>query len=155
MGSRTSGGRFTPKGDFETVYLAEDPITAFAEAWLVLQHPNVSPLTLHVPPLVHIAVDAVLLSVLDVTDASVQTALATTRQELSGDWRSIQAQGLEAPTQTLGRICYESGRFDAIRYHSSKNPLNGVCIAVLSERLREQAYLEVYDPYGDLAQRLP
>lgn len=155
MGSRNSGGRFTPKGSFETVYLAEDPITAFREVWLFLQHPSAPPFTVRTPPLVHVAVDAVLLSALDVTDAGVQDALGTTRQELTGDWWSIQTQGLEAPTQTLGRVCYESGRFDAIRYYSSKNPPNGVCIAVLSERLRDQAYLEVYDPYDQLAQRFP
>jgi RES domain-containing protein len=31
LGSKMYGGRFTPKGAFETIYLAEDPITAMAE----------------------------------------------------------------------------------------------------------------------------
>lgn len=155
MGSRESGGRFTPKNSFETVYLAEDPITAFAESWLVLQHPQAPPVTLRTPPLVHVAVDSVLGSVLDLTEAAIQHSLGTTRQELTGEWRYTQAQGLEAPTQTLGRVCYRTGRLDAIRYYSSKNPPNGVCIAVFPERLKEPAYLEVYDPAGHLAQRLP
>jgi RES domain len=36
LGSKLYGGRFTPKGSFETVYLAEDPVTAMAEVSGVL-----------------------------------------------------------------------------------------------------------------------
>ena len=64
----------------------------------------------------HVAVDAILVNVLDLTDLSIQQALGTTRQELTGEWRVTQESGAEAPTQLLGRVCYESGRIDAIRY---------------------------------------
>ena len=102
----------------------------------------------------HVAVDAILLNVLDLTDPSVQRAVGTTRQELTGEWRATQDSGAEAPTQILGRICYESGRIDAIRYNSSKNPPDGKCVAVFADRLAGPAYLEVFDPFGNLAQRL-
>lgn len=155
MGSQISGGRFTPRGSFETIYIAEDPITALAEVALFIQHPQAPPVTFRTPPWVHVAVDGILLSVLDLTQARVQETLGTNRQELTGEWRGIQAMGQEAPTQMLGRVCYETGRFDGIRYLSSKNPPKGVCVAVFPDRLRLPAYLEVYDPHDNLAQRLP
>lgn len=155
MGSKNDGARFTPKGRFETIYLAEDPVTALTEVEAVFRLPRGPIVTVVTPPLVHVVVDGVLLSVLDLTDGNTQTVLGTTRQELTGAWRYAQLQGMEAPTQTLGRVCYDSGRFDAIRYYSSKNPPDGICIAVFPDRLAGAAYLEVYDPYGHLAQRLP
>lgn len=155
MGSRVNGGRFTPKDSFETIYLAEDPITALAEVALVIQHPQAPPSTFRTPPWVHVAVDGVLLSVLDLTHSQVQDALGTNRQELTGEWRYTQAQGHEAPTHMLGRLCYETGRFDGICYFSSKNRQNGICMAVFPGRLKPPAYLEVYDPYDNLAQHLP
>jgi hypothetical protein len=36
MGSKQFGGRFTPQNSFETIYLAEDPVTALAEVSGVL-----------------------------------------------------------------------------------------------------------------------
>ena len=41
LGAKLYGGRFTPKGAFETVYLAEDPVTAMAEVSGVLYSPQV------------------------------------------------------------------------------------------------------------------
>lgn len=155
MGSRINGGRFTPKDIFETIYLAEDPITALAEVALVIQHAQAPPATFRTPPWVHVTVDGILFSLLDLTENNVQRALGTNVQELTGEWRYTQAQGLEAPTQMLGRLCYETGRFDGIRYFSSKNPPKGVCLAVFPDRLGPRAYLEVYDPHDNLAQRLP
>lgn len=155
MGSRISGGRFTPPGSFETIYVAEDPITALAEVALVIWHPQAPPATLRTPPWVHIAIEGVLTSSLDLTDPTVQSALATTRQELTGEWRYTQALGGEASTQMLGRVCHDSAQFDSIRYFSSKNLPNGVCVAIFPDRLKPPSYIEVYDPYHNLAQRLP
>lgn len=136
MGSRIAGGRFTPRGTFETVYLAEDPITALAEVALVIRHSHAPRATFRTPPWVHVAVSGVLGSVLDLTESNVQAVLGTSRQELTGEWRYTQAQDGEAPTQALGRV-------------------EGVCLVVFPERLRPPAHIEVYDPYGNLAQRLP
>ena len=155
MGSRVSGARFTPPGAFETIYLAEDPVTALAEVALVIRHPQAPPLNFRTPPWVLITVDGMMLSVLDLTDAGIQAAVGTTPQELTGEWRYTQAEGKEAATQLLGRIGYQTGRFDGIRYPSSKNPPHGVCMAVFPNRLNPPAFLEVYDPHGNLAQRLP
>jgi hypothetical protein len=100
-------------------------------------------------------VEAFLHRILDLTVSDVRSALGTNRQELTGAWRHIQATGREAPPQTLGRICHQSGRFEAIRFPSSKNAPDGVCIAVFTERLRSSSWVKVFDPEGRLAQRLP
>jgi RES domain-containing protein len=154
LGSKLFGGRFTPKGSFETVYLAEDPVTAMAEVSGVL-YSSLAPMPRTArPPWVLITVEGILLRVLDLVDPEVQAAVGTNSQELTGAWRHIQATGRLAPTQILGRVCYRSGRFEAIRYPSSKN-VAGVFLAVLIDRLRSPAMIRVLDPHGRLAQRLP
>jgi len=154
IGSIRVGGRFTPKGSFETIYLAEDPITALAEVEVLLKGFGGVPKTAVMPPTVHVAVDVLVLSVLDLTEPAVQAATGTTRQELTGDWRPTQIAGAEAPTQLLGRVGYESGTIQAIRYYSAKNQPDGRCLAVFPERLNNAAFLEVFDPFGTLAQRV-
>lgn len=155
LGSVLYGGRFTPKGAFETVYLAEDPVTAMAEVSGVLYSPQVPMPRTAQPPWVLITVEGILLRVLDVTLSGVQSALGTNPQELTGAWRHIQATGQQAPTQTLGRLCHQSGRFDAIRFPSSKNTAYGVCVAVFTHILQPPSLIKIFDPYGRLAQQLP
>jgi hypothetical protein len=55
----------------------------------------------------------------------------------------------------LGRLCYQSGQFEAIRYPSSKNAAYGICVAVFTDRLKPPSVIKVLDPYGRLAQQLP
>lgn len=154
LGGMLYGGRFTPKGAFETVYLAEDPVTAMAEVSGVIYSPKSPVPRVAQPPWVLITVEGVLLRVLDVTILEVQSAVGTNLQELTGAWRQIQAAEREAPTQTLGRLCRGSRRFEAIRYPSSKNSA-GICVAVFTDLLRPPSMIEVLDPHGRLAQRLP
>src|SRR5258708_2351308 len=154
LGSKRYGGRFTPKGGFETVCLAEDPVTAMAEVRGVLVS-SLSSLRTVQPPLVLITVETILLRVLDVTLVEVQAGLGTNARELTGAWRHLQADGREAPTQALGHVCHESGRFEAIRFPSSKNAPNGICIAVFTDRLRPPSTIKVFDPHGGIAQELP
>jgi|HubBroStandDraft_3_1064219.scaffolds.fasta_scaffold339695_1 RES domain-containing protein len=154
LGSKLYGGRFTPKGSFETVYLAEDPVTAMAEVSGVLYCSQAPMPRTPQPPWVLITVEGILLRVLDLTAPEVQAAVGTNSQELTGAWRQVQAAGRLAPTQILGRVCYLSGRFEAIRYPSSKN-IAGVCLGVFTDQLRSPAMIRVLDPHGRLAQRLP
>lgn len=154
MGSKRAGGRYTPRGVFETIYLAEDTVTALTEVTAVVRTGS-GLTTLATNPWVLVSVRGVLLSVLNLVDPAIVLQLGTNAQELTGEWRYTQGAGGEAATQLLGRVSYDSGRFDAIRYPSSKNPPNGCCVAVFPDRLRNPAFLEVYDPYGNLAQRLP
>lgn len=112
-------------------------------------------MTLRTHPWVLITVEGNLPSVLDLTDANVVSQLGSDHQELTGEWRYTQEQTGEAPTQLLGRVCYTMGLFNGIRYPSSKNSPEGVCVAVFLDRLKHPAFLKVYDPSGNLAQRLP
>lgn len=154
LGSKRFGGRFTPKNSFETIYVAEDPVTALAEvSGVLLAGGSATPLLSL--PWVTVTVNGLLLSVLDLSDPGIQAKLGTNSQELTGEWRYTQATGIEAPTQLLGRVCHWTRLFDAIRYPSSKNLPSGRCLAVFPDRLKSGAFLEVYDPTGHLAQRLP
>jgi hypothetical protein len=88
---------------------------------------------------------------LDLTDASTLTALGTTAQEMTGTW----AAAAQPPTQLLGGLAYDSGRIVGIKYASAKHP-GGINLVVFSDRIRRAAgnHLEVYDPHGNLTQRL-
>jgi hypothetical protein len=93
--------------------------------------------------------------ILDLTVPANIQKLGTTYQELTGAWRYVPGQAGEPPTHVLGRLCYSSKRFDAIRFLSSKNPPDGVCLAVFPDRLKGASYLEVHDPYRNVPQRIP
>jgi RES domain-containing protein len=155
MGSKRFGGRYTPKNSFETVYMAKDIVTALTEVQALISIPSGPAFTIVSAPWVTVAIQGFLSSVLDLTQAANVQAIGSSYQELTGAWRSVPGQTGEPPTHLLGRLCHSSGRFDGICYPSSKNPPSGVCAAVFPDRLRKSAYLEVYDPHGNLAQRLP
>lgn len=80
--------------------------------------------------------------------------LATSAEELGADWRTLNARGIEAPSQRLGHAAYMSHRVDAITYRSIVWPA-GVCLAVFPERLASRSCLEVVDPDGILRERIP
>ena len=88
--------------------------------------------------------------------------LGASLAELTGDWRFSQelylsGKGPLPPTQLLGRIAYETGRFMAIKYHSARNVRTGCGYAVFADRLNrgKASFLEVYDPHELIRQHLP
>ncbi len=87
----------------------------------------------------------------DLTDAATLTALGTTAQEMTGTWVSTS----RPPTQLLGRMAYDSDRIAGIKYASAKHP-GGLNLVVFPDRVPVAAgsFLQVYDPHGNLAQRL-
>jgi RES domain-containing protein len=155
LGSKRFGGRYTPKNSFETIYLAKDLVTALAEVQAIVIVPSVPAFTIATGPWVTVAIQGFLSSVLDLTVAANVQTIGSSYQELTGAWRWVPGQSGEPPTHILGRLCQKSKRFDGICYPSSKNPPLGVCVAVFPDRLRASAYLDVYDPQGNVAQRLP
>jgi RES domain-containing protein len=156
-GAALRGARFTPRGGFPTIYLASDHQIALIEAQAVFQTPHGPVVTLDHQPWALVSVDGVLSGVLDLTDPAMQRALGTSLAELTGDWLYTQSTGRTPPTQSLGRVVHESGRFTAILYVSARNPAHGRGIAVFSDRLVAGGadYLQVVDPDGRLGQRLP
>lgn len=156
-GASRNGARFTPKGEFGSIYLASEPVTALKE--VVAFFDGIG--SIRTRPWVVFAVEGFLESVLDLTDPTVQRRLGTSVAELTGDWRFSQdlylsGKGSLPPTQLLGKVAYETGRFVAIKFHSAKNVRDGWGYAVFADRLTPGAsFLEVYDPHELIRQRLP
>ena len=154
-GSKNQGARYTPLGSENTLYVAEDPFTALAETMAPLVLPMLPGSAYTPKPWVELPVHCVMSRVLDMTDASAQAKLESNYQELTGDWKVLQDQGLAAPTQRLGICAFQSG-FQAIRFPSSKLKPHGVCLAVFVNLLVSgKDFVEVIDPSGSLVGRLP
>lgn len=149
--AKTAGARFTPIGGFDSIYLAHDPITAFIEVSALILLPG-GPVPVRSAPWVVVSVDGIINNLLDLTDATTLAALGTTDQEMTGTWAATP----HPPTQLVGQLAYDSGRIAGIKYASAKHP-GGLNVVVFPDRLAIAAgnYLEVYDPHGHLAQRLP
>jgi RES domain-containing protein len=96
-------------------------------------------------------VDGVLNNLLDLTEPAILAALGTTEQEMTGTW----VTAANPPTQVLAQAAYDSGRIGGIKYASAKHP-GGLNLVVFPDKISASAgnYLEVYDPHGNLAQRI-
>ncbi|HEU4753947.1 MAG TPA: RES domain-containing protein [Armatimonadota bacterium] len=66
----------------------------------------------------------------------------------------IPPSGGLPPTQDPGAAVFAAGGFQAIRYPSARRP-GGACLVVFTARLRDPAFVEVHDPWGNIDQRLP
>jgi RES domain-containing protein len=148
--AKLAGARFTPQAGFDSIYLAQDPITAFIEVSALVLLPG-GPVPVRTAPWVVVSVDGILNNLLDLTDTATLAALGTTAQEVTGTW----AATMHPPTQLLGQLAYDSGRIAGIKYASAKHP-GGLNLVVFPDRIPVAAgnFLEVYDPHGNLAQRL-
>lgn len=149
--AKTAGARFTPVGGFDSIYLAHDPITAFIEVSALILLPA-GPVPVRSAPWVVVSVDGIINCLLNLTDPATLTALGTTAQEITGPWATLP----HPPTQLVGQLAYDSRRIAGIKYASAKHP-GGINVVVFPDRLAIAPgnYLEVYDPHGHLAQRLP
>lgn len=151
MGSSRFGGRFTPKGGAATVYLASDAQTALLEVGAIFAIPNGPPVAAQAAPYTLCQVSVSLDRVLDLQDPAIERALVTTTQEMTAPWR-----GIAAPvTHALGIAAHACGRVVALRAHSAKNVGAGAILAVFGDRLAAVEFIEVIDPTGNMAQRLP
>jgi RES domain-containing protein len=155
-GSALSGARFTPKGGFNSLYLADDPVTALHEVVSVFTPPHGPTVTIKTSPWVVAAVDGVLPNVVDLSDATIQKKLGTTTAELTGEWAYTQATSGVARTQTLGQAAFDCGIL-GLRYVSAKNITGGRAVVVFTDHLSANppSFLEVVDTHGNLTQRLP
>lgn len=149
--ARLFGARFTPQRGFDSIYLADNPITAFIEASALILLPS-GPVPRRSAPWTVVTVDGVLNGLLDLTDPAVLAALGTTRHELTGNWVTSP----RPPTQVLGQSAFNSGRIVGLKYASAKHP-GGTNLVVFPDRIGVTPgdHLEVFDPHGQLAQRIP
>jgi len=89
----------------------------------------------------YFATEVNLTRVLDVSTVEIQRALRTNSAELSQPWRARNGPA----TQRLGLACFESGRFSALRYRSTK-AAPSYCQAVFSSNMDSAEYVSVLDP---------
>lgn len=155
-----------------TLYFGEDLLTAYAEtvqeaAGLLLSHPTRETPVPSLPggwdlaseePVVVPNVKAQIKRVLDLTDANIQGELGVAEAALAGPWRWAQP-GL---TQEVGEAVYQSTRFEAIRYPSSKADDQArraarACWCAFPDRLTGGSFLEVNFPWstGPVKVRIP
>lgn len=156
-GPKGKGARFTPKGGFDSIYVASDPDTAFAESNRVFLVPGGPTFPLRSAPTVTLTIDGIIVEVLDLADATILANLGTSIAELTGDWRYTQSTGAIPPTQLLATVAYESQTVHGLLYISAKNPEQGRNLVVFTDRFGcgQACSLEVYDPSGQLYQRFP
>ncbi len=149
--AKIAGARFTPAGGFDSIYLAQDPITAFVEVSALILLPA-GPVPVRSAPWVVISVDGIMNNLLDLTAPATLAALGTTAQEMTGTWAILP----HPPTQRVGQLAYDSGRIAGVIYASAKH-LGVLNVVFFPDRISVAVgnYLEVYDPHGKLAQRLP
>lgn len=161
-GSVGYGARFVPKGGFGSVHLASDPFTAFLEVESVFLAAAGRVVWDTNPPWTWVTVEGIVERVLNLTDPRLWEPLDTTESELTGNWRNgqdrhLRGEGPLPPTQTLGKIAYETGKVSGIQYPSAKNTGKGVNLVVFPDRLHRggASHLRVYDPTRFLDQRIP
>lgn len=148
LGAPATGARFTPRGGPSSLYMAEDNLTALAESTLTLAGSS------SMPPKVVFSAKTSLDAVLDLTQGHVQHVLGTSPQELSGSWRLANPTDPLPLTQFLGKAVFDSGRYSAIRFPSTKRP-GGNCLVIFTDRLTPPSFVEIYDPNGNLKERIP
>lgn len=151
LGPPRSGARYTPKGGVPSLYLAGDMETAMREYLQIASPESLRPLQ-HAGALVTYPARVSLTTVLDLTSSTIRRRLGTNKKELAEPWR-YRRDHRKPPTQILGTVAARDGRIQAIRYHSTKGP--GECLVVFTDSLKTPAYVEVFDPDGNLIERLP
>ncbi len=73
--SKIAGARFTPKGGFDSLYLADDPITAFTEVSALVLLPG-GPVAIRNAPWAIVSVDGIVTNILDLTNPKTLPRLA-------------------------------------------------------------------------------
>jgi RES domain-containing protein len=137
LGSFKSGGRYNLQRAFGVLYLAPDPTTALEETV------GRGFLPLKFPPKVLITIDVDIQTVLDLGNKKTIKQLGIDPKRLIQPWRIPRDK--ESYTQTLGRLIYESRRFEGLLYPSAKvsDKFN---IGIFTERLQKGSKILVYDP---------
>ena len=130
-----NGGRYNIRNSFEVLYVAPDIQTAIKETRLVDKF--------KLPPSIIITIDVNLKSVLDLENKSNLAELGIASKQLFSNWRYPSRE--ESYTQKIGRLVYESKKFEAIYYPSVKVK-NKYNLAIFSERLKKKSHIKIYDP---------
>jgi RES domain-containing protein len=165
VSSRFSGATLTSPG-FQVLYLAENHLVALFEVGALLGSPATPGAALPNPhsswTLLNVTVD--LKQVADLTDPAEQAFLATTAQELTGDWRGYQLRGLRgtvggpvglAPTQELGEDLFNRmPQAEGFLTLSAKVPYHKILV-VFPQNLQPGSKIEWHNPATGNLESIP
>lgn len=162
--TKTTPSRFNEgSGVFSTLYLAEDPLVAMFEVRAVLGSPYARWLPVPGANWATLSVHVSLQSTVDLTRAAEQALLATTAQELTGDWlgyrlRSAltsvsQPAGVPAPTQELGSALYGLAGLEGFIAVSAVVPTHKLLV-VFADKLLPGSTIECRNSKGKLLYKI-
>jgi RES domain-containing protein len=118
-GARIVGARYTPRGEFATLYTSLDPETAMSEAVQRLRDYGIS-VTIAFPRVFH-AIEVELSSVLDLTKPAIRRAMKFTKASLVAEnWRDCREGHRETLTQAVGRAAWNL-QFGALLVPSARH----------------------------------
>ncbi|MCX6857389.1 MAG: RES family NAD+ phosphorylase [Verrucomicrobia bacterium] len=148
-----SGQRFSPPGDHAGLYVAVERLTAGAEISGSVDEWNQSGGGTSVVFKMEVKLERVL----DLTAGSVLAALGLTPADVQSQWEGYLALFRKEPvTWELGRAVFGSGRFDGILFPSKKNPPDGRCLLVFTERLAKgSTEVVLFTDDGSVRERVP
>jgi RES domain-containing protein len=167
--TRTIPGRFnagnTARPGFEILYLAEDPLVALFEVQGLLGSPY--PPGVYVPSpsgaWLTLNVHIVLQSVADLTVVSQRRSIATTVQELTGDWRGYLLRNptprltapfwTNVPTQRLGHALHTVRALEGFVTYSSRVPTKKNLV-IFPGKLRTGSSIVFHNPATGTTDRI-
>jgi RES domain-containing protein len=151
LGPGKSGQRYTPINGARALYMAEHPYTSYLEATGMFD--SVRELAeSHATTQTTLQFRVQLESVLDLTIVANLQALGTTTDEINASWEWQMVSGQRVPTQELGAAAFDCGRFQAIRFPSTKIE-NQANLILWTERIVAPSFVECTDPR--FPQRIP
>jgi len=141
---------------FEILYLAENHMVALFEVQALLGSPlaagGIVPHPRRAWAIINVNVN--LRSIVDLTNVASQSMLATSAQELTGDWRgyglrssysSVPAPTGTAPTQELGAALYAVPDVEGFRTLSAKLP-DQMILIIFPQKLQPGSTAQYWDP---------
>lgn len=142
---------------FELLYLAENPMVALFEVQALFGTPTQPGGVFPHPRQAWITVNVTvqLQAVADLTEMTSTTALETSAQELTGDWRGYQQRGPLtsvpqhvglAPTQRLGAALFGVPGLEGFRTFSARLPYHSTLI-IFPEKLQPGSAVTFHHPY--------
>lgn len=144
--AKAHGGRYNFRQAFGVLYMAPDPHTAIKE---VSKNSEFK-----FPPKALITIEVDIQSVINLEDDAIRAALQVEKGVLLSPWRARQdLEDTEAPTQFLGRMIYETKRFEGILYPSAIDSTK-YNLAVFPDRLKHNSVIHIYDPEKILKQSI-
>lgn len=150
---------------FESLYLAENPLVALFEVEALYGDPSVPGSVIPHPQKAYIVlnVQVSLSRIADLTDGAAQASLKTSAQELTGDWRGYQQRGRSttvqqpsgiAPTQGLGAAFHSIPGLEGFRTLSARIPYHEVLV-VFPQKLQPGSYVRFSDAATGLTLSIP